>query len=111
MILIVEAIVPIRIRHEGQERELIPGSPIDLPEFRARQLIQKAAGRVRSWPEGRMQGAWIRWKNRNCELREGRVAFYAGDGWIVVHENTRAGRLMFLRVNGDVQIERGSASC
>jgi hypothetical protein len=109
--LIVEAIVPIRIRHEGQERKLIPGSPIDLPEFEARQLIRKAAGRVRSWPARGMQGAWIRWNDRDSQVCEGQVAFYAEDGWVVVHETSRAETVVFLRVDGNVQMGRDSASC
>ena len=31
--------------------------------------------------------------------------------WVVVHENARAGALVFLLVDGNVQVGRDSASC
>ena len=41
----------------------------------------------------------------------GWIVLVTDDGWVVVHENVSAGRLVFLRVDRDVQIERDSASC
>jgi hypothetical protein len=52
-------------------------------------------------------GMWVRW-NR---VMTGWIVLISEDGWIVVHENKRAGRLVFLRVDGNVQIGRDSASC
>ncbi len=47
-------------------------------------------------------GMCVRW-NR---ARTGRIVLVSEDGWIVVHENACAGMLVFLRVDGDVQIRR-----
>ena len=52
-------------------------------------------------------GMLVRW-NR---VMTGRIVLVTDDGWVVVHENVSAGRLVFLRVDRDVQIERDSASC
>jgi hypothetical protein len=76
--------VPLRIRYEGQERDLLPGSPINLPAYKARRLMQKAGGRIRSWHARDMLGARIRWHNQYLKPCEGQVAFYALEGWYVV---------------------------
>lgn len=52
-------------------------------------------------------GMRVRW-NR---AMTGRIVLIYEDGWIVVHENACAGGFVFLRVDGNVQIERDSASC
>lgn len=52
-------------------------------------------------------GIWVRWNH----TKTGRIVLVSGDGWVVVRENVRAGMLVFLRVESDVQIVRDSASC
>lgn len=38
---------PLTVRSPGGDIQLIPGKPVDLPEPKARELLQKAGGRVR----------------------------------------------------------------
>lgn len=46
--MLIEAIQgPITYRWPGQEVHLVPGTPVDLPDERARRLLVKAQGKVR----------------------------------------------------------------
>ena len=47
--MLIEAIgKPIRYKWPGGEIRLVPGQPVNLPEDRARKILAKAPGRVRS---------------------------------------------------------------
>jgi hypothetical protein len=49
--LVVAITKPVRYRWPGGEVGLVPGQPVDLPDDRARKLLEKAPGKVRLVPQ------------------------------------------------------------
>lgn len=52
-------------------------------------------------------GLWARWNRVMTE----RIMLVSEDGWVVVQKKGRAGTLVFVRVDREMQIERDSALC
>ncbi len=45
--MLIEVLTPLTVRLDHQERVLIPGQPVELPDDKALKLLQKAPGQVR----------------------------------------------------------------
>ncbi|MDN5940622.1 MAG: hypothetical protein L0H94_01965 [Nitrospira sp.] len=60
-------------RSPGGEVRLEPGTPIDLPDERAKRLIMKARGRVRVIPPAVQPGGTIAWVRVNGTIQTGTV--------------------------------------
>lgn len=96
----VEGVGPaFTYRWPGGEVRLEPGKPIDLPDERARRLIEKAPGKVRVIPtfEPGSTSAWVRADGSrqigtidfiHADESGSRWAFVSiGDGWAAVNKN------------------------
>ncbi len=60
--MILEPLEPLRIRLDGQVRELVAGRPFELPEAQARKLLELVPGKVRSISEASVN--WLRlWRD------------------------------------------------
>ncbi len=60
--MILEPLEPLKIRLDGQVRELVPGRPFELTEAQARKLLQLVPGKVRSISEASVN--WLRlWRD------------------------------------------------
>ena len=76
----LEAMVPFTYRWPGGEVHLEPGTPIDLPDDRARRLLDKAPGKVRVIPPTYQPGSTIAWVRADGTRQIGTIDFiYAED--------------------------------
>jgi hypothetical protein len=76
---------PICYRWPGGEIVLTPGHPRELPEARARRLLERAAGKVRvvnfgSVTGGIRPGVWVEWLSPALPKQQGEVLAVYQDG-------------------------------
>ena len=108
--MLLEALIQLRLRLDGRERELFPGQPIHLPSRQARKFIQKAVGKVRSISPRKIVGTCVRWGHQNVGVCEGEILLYAEDGWVVVSKfGMDVPSLTLIHLDGTVQVFRDFA--
>jgi hypothetical protein len=83
----IEAIErPIRYRlATGRELILRPGVPVEVPEQAARQLLQKAGGKVRAVFPPANVGNVVSWRSPLFGSLQGAVLMIEGDAVLVDH--------------------------
>ena len=74
--MIIECIGgPFTYRWPGGEVYLEPGTPIDLPDERAKRLLSKAPNRVRVVTSAVQAGSLVTWRRGDGSKQEGFVDF------------------------------------
>ena len=89
--MLIEAIGrPLTYRWPEGEVRLVPGQPLDLPETRAKRLLEKAAGRVRMVPGQTtlIVGSMVTWDSPLFGLLSGPVLEVLDSGITVQHPLT-----------------------
>ena len=72
--MLIEAIgKPLTCRWPGGEVRLEPGTPIDLPDDRAKRLLSKAPGKVRMVIPAIQAGSLITWRRGDGSIQTGFV--------------------------------------
>lgn len=90
--MLIEAIGnPLTYKWPGGEVRLEPGRPVDLPDARAKRLLDKAPGKVRVFNPTIGPGSLVIWRSTG-EEREGFVDF--------LHTDDRGNRWAFVGVIG-----------
>lgn len=87
--MIIECIgAPFTYRWPGGEAHFEPGKPVDLPEARAKRLLDKAPGKVRVVTPSIAAGSLVTWHRGDGSKQEGFVDFHytdeAGKQWAFV---------------------------
>jgi len=107
----VEALLPIclHIAETGQDIQLKPMIPTELPEAQALKLLAKGAGKVRLFhPVESSQvrvGDTLSWKSPMFGRCTGLVALEPENGWCVVRCHSVTGDLALIHLDWDVKVE------
>lgn len=85
--MLIEAVKrPITYRWPGQEVQLIPGSPVDLPDERARRLLFNFPGKVRvvlSAESSQKEKKWLAGWREVTEITAGKTTEYSRFGSVM----------------------------
>lgn len=74
--MLIEAVDhPILCRFPGGEIRLEPGKPIDVPDERAKRLLNKAGNKVRMVIPTIQHGDWVTWERADGTTQTGVVDF------------------------------------
>jgi hypothetical protein len=107
----VEALMPIwlHIAETGEDIQLKPMVPTELPEAQALKLLAKGIGKVRPFhPLESSQvkvGDTLSWKSPLFGRCNGQVAMEPENGWCVVRCHSVTGDLALIHLDWDVKVE------